>query len=616
MFSVDWSSNLLHFFKKIFPIKPEEPLICVEIGSFEGLGSIRIINHLCNNIESRLYCIDHWDDFYVEDKSLFPEFQKKFKGQYNRFKKNTKHIDKIIEMKGFSDVMINKLPEKIDFCYLDGGNNQYQMYRDISNIFTKMNNGGIVLIDDYGWKYRNKIYTEEWDQFLEERKDDIEILYKDKGLAFRVNLKVKFDLYIKNCDPILLKNILPYYKQATNIYYDDNCDYSKSINIDYIILLDNDKYPIFHDDIIKTLERYKFKGINFCGFEVNDIYYNNNDLEKLNCNQYLHTSLFTGNSSMIKNYQNLCFEPINLSYPIKPNTKITPLSRNKLNSSFSNSRDKLFYDNLENSSYLGNSNFQNINESLLKSCFSSNSNLNESLIKSNSLNVIINDDEYMINEGICFYYQKVDNYYEQDIEDIIYNKDLIIFNSKYKKCLVPITNIFGFDDFVTYWSIGLNDYLSDNIIDLVYIDYTEHYEYNMCVAVLSNAKKVYCKNNDIIKINGFTNVFDIDTFLEEENLCININFIDLESIKNISDLIMKNTVKLILNIKSNIELGFIFNIYDYLMNICEFNELILIDNNPKLYEYEDYIFNSYFEKLTKEQLLELVNTDIIICFNK
>jgi len=60
MFTQDWNivlNEMLHLF---YPIKPTHKMICTEIGSFEGKGSlmirviIMIIEHLCNNEHSRL----------------------------------------------------------------------------------------------------------------------------------------------------------------------------------------------------------------------------------------------------------------------------------------------------------------------------------------------------------------------------------------------------------------------------------------------------------------------------------------------------------------------------------------------------------------------------------
>ena len=40
-------------------------MICLEIGSFEGRGSLLIHECCCNNEKSILYCVDPWDDEYV-----------------------------------------------------------------------------------------------------------------------------------------------------------------------------------------------------------------------------------------------------------------------------------------------------------------------------------------------------------------------------------------------------------------------------------------------------------------------------------------------------------------------------------------------------------------------
>jgi len=187
MYSCDLTHNLKKNLKFLYPIKPDSVMKCVEIGSFEGKGSILINNHLCNNNNSILYCIDPFDNEYVKGNDKMAFWNNACNGQYIRFKNNTSNIDKIIEMKGVSDMMIPMLDDdSIDFCYIDGDHSPEQVYKDIKNIFVKMKDKSIVLFDDYMWVINGIITKTGIDRFLNEYKDNYELLFQNYQLAIRI----------------------------------------------------------------------------------------------------------------------------------------------------------------------------------------------------------------------------------------------------------------------------------------------------------------------------------------------------------------------------------------------------------------------------------------------
>ena len=187
MFSCDLTDKLKVSLDYLYPIKPEEVMKCVEIGSFEGRGSIMINNHLCKNQNSILYCIDPFDDEYVKGSSVMAFWNYACNGQYGKFKHNTENIPTIIEMRGYSDNMIPTLDDNsIDFCYIDGDHSPEQVYKDITNMFSKMKNKSIVLFDDYLWQMNGVITKKGIDKFLYEYRGKYELLFSKFQLAVRI----------------------------------------------------------------------------------------------------------------------------------------------------------------------------------------------------------------------------------------------------------------------------------------------------------------------------------------------------------------------------------------------------------------------------------------------
>jgi predicted O-methyltransferase YrrM len=188
MYSIDFTANLKNSLDYLYPpIRIFPVMKCVEIGSFEGRGSVLIHNHLCKNKDSILYCIDPFDDEYVKGSDEMSCWNHLFNGQYIKFKTNTSNLSKIIEMRGVSNIMIPSLEDNsIDFCYIDGDHSPDQVYKDIVNMFGKMKNGSIVLFDDYLWESNGIVTKIGIDRFLNEYIGKYDIVFQNYQLAIRI----------------------------------------------------------------------------------------------------------------------------------------------------------------------------------------------------------------------------------------------------------------------------------------------------------------------------------------------------------------------------------------------------------------------------------------------
>jgi predicted O-methyltransferase YrrM len=187
IFTSDMTGNLRESIHTLYPTKPEGIMKCVEIGSFEGLGSILIHDILCSHKDSRLHCIDPFDDEYVKGNKSMSFWNHACNGQYMKFKHNTGNMSKIIEMRGYSDDVITTLDDNsINFCYIDGDHSPEQVYKDITNMFRKMKHNGIVLFDDYLWEMNGIVTKKGIDRFLEEYMGRYELIFSRYQLAIRI----------------------------------------------------------------------------------------------------------------------------------------------------------------------------------------------------------------------------------------------------------------------------------------------------------------------------------------------------------------------------------------------------------------------------------------------
>lgn len=185
--TIDLTLHLKESLEILYQTNPKQQMLCVEIGSFEGIGSILINNVLCNHSNSKLLCIDPFDDEYVKGNDKMAFWNSACKGQLGRFKKNTINYPKIIECKGTSDAIIPTLEDNsIDFAYIDGDHSPEQVYKDAVNTFPKMKKCGIILFDDYLWNINGIRTAIGIDKFLHEYTGKYTLLIKNYQLAISI----------------------------------------------------------------------------------------------------------------------------------------------------------------------------------------------------------------------------------------------------------------------------------------------------------------------------------------------------------------------------------------------------------------------------------------------
>ena len=126
------------------------PINYLEIGAFHGANVISVANSYGAHIDSKLYCIDPWQDY--ED---YPEYKNEQDTIYGRFLNNIENSgakEKVIIRRGFSNIEIPKFEDEFfDIIYIDGNHEPEYVLEDAVLSFRKLKKGGIMIFDDYGW---------------------------------------------------------------------------------------------------------------------------------------------------------------------------------------------------------------------------------------------------------------------------------------------------------------------------------------------------------------------------------------------------------------------------------------------------------------------------------
>ncbi len=120
-------------------------LIGVEIGVHEGDHALSLLENL--NIK-KLYLIDPWEE-YKEYNNNSEGYMGKFITDLSDAEKVTrrrmkKYSNKVEIIKNFSNDCLDKIPNNLDFVYIDSNHNYKYIKQDIKNYWKKLKVGGIL----------------------------------------------------------------------------------------------------------------------------------------------------------------------------------------------------------------------------------------------------------------------------------------------------------------------------------------------------------------------------------------------------------------------------------------------------------------------------------------
>ena len=189
-FTEDWFSEnnpekVVRQFDEFLSEFKDKPSTFLEIGSFEGMSTIWMLENILTNKESRLFCIDAWAEWTEDAFVRFVENINK-----SGFK------NKVDIIKGDSSTYLSIFPDEcFDFIYVDGNHDEKAVIKDAILSFRILKKEGIIAFDDYllgirypdspGSKAMNGSTKRAIDYFVDVFKDEIEVIYKDYQLWIR-----------------------------------------------------------------------------------------------------------------------------------------------------------------------------------------------------------------------------------------------------------------------------------------------------------------------------------------------------------------------------------------------------------------------------------------------
>ena len=127
-----------------------KPINYLEIGTFYGANVLSVTNTYGYHKDSRLYCVDPWEDYsdYDEYKNIQSTIYETFLYNIDQ----SEHKDKINVKRGYSHSEIPKFEDDFfDIIYIDGNHEPEYVLEDAVLSFRKLKINGIMIFDDYGW---------------------------------------------------------------------------------------------------------------------------------------------------------------------------------------------------------------------------------------------------------------------------------------------------------------------------------------------------------------------------------------------------------------------------------------------------------------------------------
>ena len=151
----DWSQVHKKHWEKIITkrLSTPEPFTMIEVGCFEGRSTMWFADHLKNNPESILLCLDSWTGGEEIERKSLPYDMTNVETNFRLNVSQHPYRNQIVICKGPSEVSLSTLLygcyQKIDFIYLDGSHTQRDTLVDLTLSLLLIKKGGMIIVDDY-----------------------------------------------------------------------------------------------------------------------------------------------------------------------------------------------------------------------------------------------------------------------------------------------------------------------------------------------------------------------------------------------------------------------------------------------------------------------------------
>ena len=130
-----------------------QPVAAVEVGSWEGVSALWLMDNILTNPESVLHCVDSWEGEECQKINGLDcaRAERNFRENTAPYRAGCRATCQIAIWKGRSESMLPDLQRGISFAYIDGSHISADVLMDIMLVWRLLHPGGVLILDDYLW---------------------------------------------------------------------------------------------------------------------------------------------------------------------------------------------------------------------------------------------------------------------------------------------------------------------------------------------------------------------------------------------------------------------------------------------------------------------------------
>jgi len=151
IFTVDWfTANIQSWTHYLKEFKGKPNLRFLEIGSYQGMSSVWLLENILTDDTSTITCIDTFEGSVEHHECQ--DCQKDLKNLFDIFSHNISTFkNKVNIIRDKSQVALKRMTDEYDFVYVDGDHRAASVIEDAILSFSLLKGGGIIIFDDYYW---------------------------------------------------------------------------------------------------------------------------------------------------------------------------------------------------------------------------------------------------------------------------------------------------------------------------------------------------------------------------------------------------------------------------------------------------------------------------------
>ena len=173
-----------HTFKKfVKPAWEGKPITYLEVGVFEGMSLVWMMDNVLTHKDSRAVGIDPWLMTQNATSEQMEEVWERAKHNTNKFggrceliRGTSSEVLKMMSSKGYAGIERNS----VDVCMIDGDHYSWIVLDDAESCLRLLKVGGWMIFDDVDYHIRKKgSVSTGLERFLEIHKDEVEQVWHD-----------------------------------------------------------------------------------------------------------------------------------------------------------------------------------------------------------------------------------------------------------------------------------------------------------------------------------------------------------------------------------------------------------------------------------------------------